>query len=81
MRAGADGKRRLKINLDRVIGATGERASWPAVAFANARFVSDFATIEVAQHSQSLLAVTPYVSGLYDAVGGDARFDGGADLF
>ena len=29
------------------------------MAFANARFVSDFATIEVAQHSQSLLAVTP----------------------
>ena len=81
MRAGADGKRKLKINLDRVIGATGERASWPAVAFANARFVSDFATIEVAQHSQSLLAVTPYVSGLYDDVGGDTRFDGGVDLF
>src|SRR6202007_257821 len=36
---------------------------------------------EVAQYSQSLLAVTPYVSGLYDNVGGDSDFDGGADIF
>ena len=81
MRAGPDGKRRLKINLDRVIGASGERASWPAVTFANQRFVSDFAPIEVAQHSQSLFAVTPYVSGLYDNIDGSSHFDGGMDVF
>jgi hypothetical protein len=81
MRNGADGRRRMKISIDRVIGATGERASWPAVTFDRSRFVSDFAPVEVAEYSQSLLAITPYVSGLYDNVGGRSDFDGGADLF
>ena len=81
MRDGVDGRRRIKVNMDRVIGATGERAAWPAVTFERSRFVSDFAPIEVAEYTQSLLAVTPYVSGLYDNVRGRSDFDGGADLF
>ncbi|HEX5662864.1 MAG TPA: DUF5916 domain-containing protein [Xanthomonadaceae bacterium] len=81
MRQGTDGRRRVKVNMDRVIGATGERAAWPAVTFERSRFVSDFIPIEVAEYSQSLLAVTPYVSGLYDNVDGRSEFDGGADLF
>ena len=81
MRGGTDGKRRVKVNMDRVIGATGERAAWPAVTFERSRFVSEFSPIEVAEYSQSLLAVTPYVSGLYDNVDGRSDFDGGADLF
>ena len=81
MRGGQGGKRGMKINIDRVIGATGERAAWPAVTFEKARFVSDFAPVQVAEYTQSLLAVTPYVSGLYDNVGGRSDFDGGADLF
>ncbi len=81
MRGGQDGKRSMKINIDRVIGATGERASWPAVTFERSRFMSDFAPVQVAEYTQSLLAVTPYVSGLYDNVRGDSDVDGGADLF
>ncbi len=81
MRAGKDGMRRMKLQLDRVIAATGERASWPGASFERPRFVSDFAPVEVAQYSQSLLAFTPYVSGLYDNVRGASDFDGGADLF
>lgn len=81
MRNGSDGKRRIKMSIDRVIGATGERAAWPNASFDRSRFVSDFAPVEVAQYSQSLLAVTPYVSGLYDNVGGSSDFDAGADLF
>ena len=81
MKAGQGGTRRMKINIDRVIGDSGERASWPAVTFERSRFMSDFAPIEVAEYSQSLLAVTPYVSGLYDNVNGRSDFDGGADLF
>jgi hypothetical protein len=81
MRGGEDGMRRMKINIDRVIGATGERAAWPAVTFERSRFMSDFAPVQVAAYTQSLLAVTPYVSGLYDNVRGRGDFDGGADLF
>ena len=81
MRKAQDGKRTLRINLDRVIGSTGERSAWPAASFERPRFLSDFAAVEVAQYSQSLLTVTPYVSGLYDNVQGGSDFDGGADIF
>ncbi len=81
MREGRDGMRTVKIYVDRVIGSTGERSAWPGASFARPRYLSDFAPVEMPQYSQSLLAVTPYVSGLYDNVNGDSSFDGGADLF
>ena len=81
MADGRDGMRRLRIYLDRVIGATGERAAMPFASYERARFVSDFHPLEVPAYSQSLLAITPYVSGLYDATGGDSGLDGGADVF
>ncbi|MET0814663.1 MAG: DUF5916 domain-containing protein [Pseudoxanthomonas sp.] len=78
----ADGDTRtLKIYLDRVIGSTGERSAWPAASFELPRFMSDFTGVEMPQYSQSLLTVTPYVSGLYDNVRGRSDFDGGADIF
>ncbi len=73
--------RTVKIYLDRVIGSTGERAAWPLASFERPRYLSDFAPVEVAKYSQSLLAVTPYVSALRDNLAGDADFDGGVDLF
>lgn len=48
------GKRTIKLNLDRVIGSTGERSAWPAASFERPRFLSDFAAVEVAQYNQSL---------------------------
>lgn len=81
MTGGRDGMRRMKVNIDRVIGASGERAAWPAVTFEKARFMSDFAPVEVAAYSQSLLAITPYGSALYDNVNGRSDTDAGADLF
>src|SRR5690348_11813026 len=66
--AANDGKRTIGIYLDRVIVATGERVSWPVASFTKSRFLSDFSRIEVPAYSQQLLAVTPYVSGLYDNV-------------
>jgi hypothetical protein len=78
----ADGeKRTLKIYLDRVTGTTGERVAWPQASFERPRFLSDFAAIEVANHSQSLLAITPYVSGLYDNIGKRNDSDAGVDVF
>jgi hypothetical protein len=78
----ADGDlRRMKVYLDRVIGSSGERMAWPAASFERPRFLSDFTQVEVADYQQSLLAVTPYVSGLYDNVHGGTELDGGVDVF
>ncbi|TKS53467.1 hypothetical protein E4582_00870 [Luteimonas yindakuii] len=81
MRDGRDGMRTLRIYLDRVVGATGERSAVPLATYERPRFVSEFQPLEVTAYSQSLLAVTPYVSGLYDNVGNAASASAGADLF
>jgi hypothetical protein len=78
--AGAD-VRTLGIYLDRIVGATGERAAWPVASLERPRFLSDFAPLEVTNYSQSLLAWTPYVSSLHDFVSGDDELDGGLDVF
>ena len=77
----AGDKRIIGIYLDRVTGATGERVGWPMASFERPRFLSDFEAIEVPTFSQSLLAITPYASGLYDVLGGDGEPDAGVDLF
>lgn len=78
----ADGDTRtIGLSLDRVIGATGERMSWPAISFNEQRFMSVFEKVRMPQYSQSLLAITPYVVGVYDAVGGGGKFDAGGDIF
>lgn len=81
MRSAVDGRRTIGLQLDRVIGATGERASWPAVSYQEARYLSVFNRMEVPAYNQALLAVTPYVVGVYDNVGNSADFDFGGDLF
>jgi hypothetical protein len=81
MRSTTAGSRTLAIYLDRVVGATGERAAWPQASFERPRFLSDFALIEVPDHSQSLLAVTPYASSLYDNVRAHGESDAGMDVF
>ena len=73
--------RTIKVSLDRVIGSTGERVAWPTASFEQPRFLSDFAPVQLKQYSQSLLAVTPYVSGLFDHARGDSAFNGGVDVF
>jgi hypothetical protein len=78
----ADGdKRMLRIYLDRVVGATGERVAWPLASFERPRFLSDFAPLEVENFNLSLIAVTPYVSGLTDNVAKSSDGDAGADFF
>src|SRR3546814_3065163 len=78
MREGNDGHRTLGVYVDRAIGSTGERAAWPAVSSVQSRFLSEFEPLQVPVHSQSLLAITPYASGLYDNVGGGSDLEGGA---
>ena len=81
MRDGVDGQRTLKLFLARVVGSTGERMAWPVASFERPRFLSDFAPVTVPEFSQSLLAITPYASGLYDNVGRGHDFNAGVDLF
>jgi hypothetical protein len=77
----ADGDQRsMKIYLDRVIGSTGERSAWPVASYERPRFLSDFHAVEMPHYQQTLLAVTPYVSGLYDNVGSHADYEGGVDV-
>ena len=68
MRDNVGDSRTLAIYLDRIVGATGERVAWPLASFERPRFLSDFAAIEVTSFNQSLLAITPYVSSLYDII-------------
>ena len=81
MQDGKDGKRTIGLQLDRVVGSTGERMGWPAIFGGEPRFLSAFAKVEVPAYGTSLLAVTPYVSALYDNVRGKSTFDTGADVF
>ena len=72
--------RTLRVYLGRVVGQTGERVAWPLASYERPRFLSDFTAIEVASHSQSLFAWTPFFSGLYDNVAGDSEADAGVDI-
>lgn len=73
--------RTIGLYLDRVIGSTGERVAWPTASFEQTRYLSDFNRVQVPRYSQSLLAITPYVSAVYDNVQGKRQFDTGADIF
>ncbi len=73
--------RRIGLSLDRVVGDTGQRMSWPAISFSEQRFLGALEKVEVPRYDQSLLAITPYVAGLQDLVHGGADLDAGADVF
>ncbi len=81
MREGENGKRKLGIMLDRVVGSTGERMAWPAIDFLGQRFISNFNKIEVPAYSQSLFSLTPYAVGIYDNIDGRSDFNAGLDLY
>ncbi|WP_133478236.1 DUF5916 domain-containing protein [Cognatilysobacter segetis] len=81
MQQTASDTRRIKVQLDRVVGVTGERMSWPAVSYTEPRYLTAFEPIDIPKYSQSLLAVTPYVVGVLDNVAGRTDFDAGADVF
>lgn len=81
MREANGATRTLKFYVDRVVAATGERVAWPMASTERPRYLSEFAPLEVANYQQSLLAISPYASGLYDNVRGRSTFDAGFDLF
>ena len=63
-----------------MVGSTGERVGLADGELQHPRFLTDFRRVEVPKYSQSLLAITPYVSGLYDNVRGRSHFQAGADI-
>ncbi|HUQ12599.1 MAG TPA: DUF5916 domain-containing protein [Steroidobacteraceae bacterium] len=77
----ATDKRTINLYLDRITGSTGERVAWPLASLDRSRYLSDFAPVEVPAYSQALLAMTPYVSGLYDNTRSDGEPDAGVDVF
>ena len=81
MQKASSDTRRIKVLLDRVVGATGERVAWPAASFNEPRYLTAFEPIDVPRYSQSLLAITPYVVGVFDNVARRADFDAGTDVF
>ncbi len=81
MRSTDGDTRTIGLSLDRVVGDTGERMTWPAISYTEQRYLSALQKVEVPQFSQSLLAVTPYVVGLYDNIDGRTEVDAGVDLF
>jgi hypothetical protein len=81
MRSGDNGTRTIGIALDRVVGDSNERMAWPAISFNDQRYLSALQKVEVPQYSQSLLAVTPYIVGLYDNINAKTDADAGVDLF
>ncbi|MBP6750866.1 MAG: hypothetical protein KA144_14625, partial [Xanthomonadaceae bacterium] len=60
MRDGNNGKRIIGLSLDRVIGDTGDRMSWPAVSFQEQPYLSVLNKVEIPHYDQSLLTATPY---------------------
>ncbi|GIX38270.1 MAG: hypothetical protein KatS3mg127_1509 [Silanimonas sp.] len=81
MAAARGSMRTIGLSLDRVTAHNNERVAWPAITWSEPRFLSAFARIEVEAHEQSLLAITPYVSGLQDQVSGRFEASTGFDLF
>jgi hypothetical protein len=81
MREVSGDSRTLRLYIDRIVGSTGERVAWPLASFERPRFLSDFASVEVHNYNQSLLAVTPYASGLRDIAQHRSEAAGGVDVF
>ncbi len=81
MRDTSTPRRTVAVLFDRVFGATSERSAWPAESFERARYVSNFARVEIDQYATTSLDVFPYVSALTDNIDGDHEFKAGLDLF
>jgi hypothetical protein len=74
-------RRTLGLHFGRVLGHTGERHTWPALSFERARYLSDFARVEVTAHRQSSFDVIPYASVRNDLIDRSTEWRSGVDLF
>jgi hypothetical protein len=82
MRESDTATRTVGVYFDRVLASRNERSAAPGVSYSRARFVSEFARIDVPRHrSTGLLSIVPYASVQYDLVGDRAETRAGVDLF
>jgi hypothetical protein len=81
MRATEGATRTIGLYFDRVIGSEDLRAAHPNLFFFRPQFLSLFAKAEIAQYSQSLLKLYPYVTTQFDIKNSDRTFRTGFDLF
>ena len=72
--------RTIGLSFDRAVWNFGERYSYPAISFAQSRYLSDFAELQIASYQQSALSVVPYASVQYDFVGHNTGGRTGADV-
>jgi len=82
MRGADTANRSVAVYFARVVGSTGERQSFPAVAQdRGGSFVSDFETIEIPQYRTALFHYWPYATALHDFVDDRTRYKAGVDVF
>lgn len=75
-----DGRRRISVYLDRVLGHNEERVSAPAISFFEPTFVSRFLPLEVPDFGARLTRVVPYVALQYDRNRAEGEARAGVDL-
>ncbi|QNP39500.1 DUF5916 domain-containing protein [Lysobacter solisilvae (ex Woo and Kim 2020)] len=82
MRGADTANRNVAVYFGRVVGSTGERQAFPAVAQdRGGRFVSDFDALEIPQYRSALLHVWPYATALHDFIDDRTRYKAGVDVF
>ncbi|MFC5570408.1 DUF5916 domain-containing protein [Lysobacter yangpyeongensis] len=82
MRNADSATRTAKVYFARVVGSTGERQAFPAVAQdRGGRFVSDFDPIEIPQYRSALFHYWPYATALHDFIDDRTRYKAGVDVF
>jgi hypothetical protein len=81
MREGDNETSLLGVAFQRVLYSRSETFAFPAANPESARFISDFAKIEIASYSVQEFDVWPYVTVLSDLVKGSIKGKAGLDLF
>ena len=73
--------RTVKVQFDRVIAANLERSASSPAFFSRARYVSEFAPVEIAQYEASILRFFPYATAISDQIAEDVELKFGGDVF
>lgn len=82
MRGADTANRTVAVYFARVVGSTGERQAFPAVAQdRGGSFVSDFEAVDIPQYRSALFHYWPYATALHDFIGDRTRYKAGVDVF
>jgi hypothetical protein len=81
MRNGDEGKRLLGVSFQRVLHSGNETFAFPAASPDRARYISDFAKVELTSYAIQEFDVWPYVTVLSDLVKNTITGKAGLDLF